>query len=657
MEKQANANDLSAVHNQLNDNDDLSIFENIEYTAPTISTMRLCNFGSVKEAEISFDMMNYLVGPNDSGKTTIARALLIALGIGDDAVSYFDIFRSADEIFDPNKKAIIDILIRPPFPSDQTELTNDIGFSIFWNRDFSKQSFTLGLPINNETLYNDDEESGFIKVQFIGIRVVISLNQIQNTLEVERRFLNDWGTSTDTAIVGESVPPSLDFSKYFKVFYLNDRRDISTILQNQSSYFSRLTGLKGLTLEQSKNITTILSNANREAVGQIPSFYQASVQLTNMAQAVGFYEGQAEISLISKSLLQAIENINIDFKNSDDAAFFPVARHGSGTRSLLEYQIATIIANNLIKLLGDKEDPVVILIFEEPELHAHPQIEQQLSDQLYKFAGQKLITTHSPYVINSSKLNLHDLIRVSQKNGCTEIHPFDSNYRLSQFDLERIMRDVIMHHADILFTQRAVVLCEGITEYQALPIFFKAWFKQNPSAFGIQFLSVGGQNYVPFLQLIDTLGLNWFIFSDGEKDTINTIGNMILEVFDADYTDFSNIIIIDNGRDWEWHLIDNGYSPQISNALGRYHNNPSYLPEYINNLIKDDQSYARKHNCEPKYSGQDGFNKAVYSCCTKRRAKASYAPYVAYEILTLPEPQCFPPKVRELFEQIENIVS
>lgn len=646
MEEQANANDLSAVHNQLNDKNDLSIFENIEYTAPTISTMRLCNFGSVKEAEIALGMMNYFVGPNDSGKTTIAKALLIALGIGDDGISYFDIFQAANETFNPNKQAIIDVLIRPNIPANQSKST--IEFSDFWNQQFSKNSFTLDLPINSFDIAT---------VYLIGIRVIIGLNKTKNTLEVERYFLNDWGASTNTAKVGGPVPASLNFSKYFKVFYLNDKRDISTILQNQASYFSRLTGLKGLTLEQSKNITTILSNANRQAVSQIPSFNQASVQLTNMAHAVGFYDSQAEISLISKSLLQAIENVNIDFKNSEGSAFFPVARHGSGTRSLLEYQIATIIANNLIQLLNNEEDPVFLLVFEEPELHAHPQIEQQLSDQLYKFAGQKLITTHSPYVINSNRLDLHDLIRVSQNNGCTEIHPFDPNLRLNQFDLEHIMRDVIMHHADIIFTQRAVVLCEGITEYQALPIFFQAWFKQNPSAFGIQFLSVGGQNYVPFLQLINTLGLNWFIFSDGEKDTVNTIGNMILDVFDADYTDFSNIVIIENGRDWEWHLIDNGYYPQISNALGRYHNNPSYLAEYINNLIKDDLIYARRHNCEPKYSGQNGFNKAVHACCTKRRAKASYAPYVAYEILTLPEPQCFPPKVRELFEKIENIIS
>ena len=49
------------------------------------------------------------------------------------------------------------------------------------------------------------------------------------------------------------------------------------------------------------------------------------------------------------------------------------------------------------------------------------------------------------------------------------------------------------------------------------------------------------------------------------------------------------------------------------------------------------------------YDGDDGYNRAIYDCCTGRNSKARYACYIADEIVAQ---NMIPPKVRQLFEEM-----
>ena len=106
--------------------------------------------------------------------------------------------------------------------------------------------------------------------------------------------------------------------------------------------------------------------------------------------------------------------------------------------------------------------------------------------------------------------------------------------------MNRIKREVISSHGELLFS-RAIVLCEGkgITEEQALPIYFQNILVVTLRFFGISIIGIGGQNYKTFLSLIRDFDIDWFIFfSDGEKETIKTVRKAVDNVFNIQIEDY-----------------------------------------------------------------------------------------------------------------------
>ena len=98
----------------------------------------------------------------------------------------------------------------------------------------------------------------------------------------------------------------------------------------------------------------------------------------------------------------------------------------------------------------------------------HPNAQKTLYQQLEKFEGQVIISTHSPYVAAMAKqTELRYLKRTP--DGITVRH---LNPDLDQEERRRLQREVIHSRGEILFS-KALVLSEGETEEQALPLLFK----------------------------------------------------------------------------------------------------------------------------------------------------------------------------------------
>lgn len=217
---------------------------------------------------------------------------------------------------------------------------------------------------------------------------------------------------------------------------------------------------------------------------------------------------------------------------------------------------------------------------------------------------------------------------------------------------------------ELLFSQ-AVVLSEGITEEQALPIFFKEYFGTEPEFIGISIIGIGGQNYETFLNLLHTLKISWFIFSDGESKTTKTI-TKIKDNFCLDDELPSNIVVLDGGHDYEMYLIENGYGECIVQAMNAVEGNENFFSEFLRKT--NHQPSGRVKTDKPKcptchqfiyedrirdYDSIDGRRNAIYDCATRKNAKARYAIAVAQTIITHSTlEKRIPPKIKELFESI-----
>jgi putative ATP-dependent endonuclease of OLD family len=110
---------------------------------------------------------------------------------------------------------------------------------------------------------------------------------------------------------------------------------------------------------------------------------------------------------------------------------------------------------------------------------------------------------------------------------------------------------------DILFA-RALVFFEGDTEEQAIPDFAEKFWKKQPNELGYSFVGVGGKgNYLPFLRMATSFKIPWFIFSDGEANTVTAVNAALAAVGQDQVPNNPRVVVLPNGQDFETYLTSN----------------------------------------------------------------------------------------------------
>jgi putative ATP-dependent endonuclease of OLD family len=280
----------------------------------------------------------------------------------------------------------------------------------------------------------------------------------------------------------------------------------------------------------------------------------------------------------------------------------------------------------------------------------HPQAQRQLFEQISHFEGQKVVSTHSPSIIAQAILT--DAVYFSKHNGKTTAKRYVASE--DQEGEELIFREVINTRADILFAS-AVLLCEGITEELALPVFFNEYFGCAPHTLGVSIINTGGQKYLPYLSLIKDFNLPWFIFSDGEQEAINTVQFAVQTVFNDDFTTLPNVVALDDGKEYETYLISEGYGDDIIKAICAYEDDENYLDTYISQK----QGQNRKKKIATKfnkdvvrdYTIPSGRDDALIDMCLEN--KTEYALPVANRIVSRADVSTrIPTKIKALFSSL-----
>ena len=597
-----------------------------------LSRIRIQNFRSVESMDVELGVTNLLIGQNNSGKSNFLRAVNIALGAMTD-VSDTDIFVAHGERLPKTKGAVIDIMFNP-VDGNGNAVRN---FSDFWMGVFTESWITTS-----------PEGS------FAGIRTEIKYDVSKDNYAISRKCIQQWNDSIESAQVSKKLSFNEDMRQYLSAFYMDANRDIVQDLRNRRSFFGRVTSGYDMTDAKVRKIEEQLSYVNAMIIESIPSLQQTKDKIAAIGQTIGATSSNVEIEPLTRKLSDL--NRGMDIVMQDGGASFPISQNGYGTRSWISFLTLSAFVENQaekIKTDDDEAEQYVMLTMEEPEAHLHPQAQRQLFSQMQDFTGQKIISTHSPSVVAQSALA--NALYFGKRNGKTTAIRYRNVDTESSSEDELILREVINTRADILFSS-AVILCEGITEELALPVYFQEYFGCAPFSLGASVINIGGKDkYKPYLSLIKDFDIPWFIFSDGEDDAVKAVKAAIKAVFDAEYTDYDGIVILENGDEYETYLLREGYEHAIITAINEYEEDDNYLDSYIVRM----QGQKRKSSIATKlglstdrdYSIAAGRDIALKDLCLER--KTDYALPVSRKIVTLEDSdKRIPQMVSNLFYEL-----
>lgn len=520
-----------------------------------IDKIRVSGFRGLNDFEITFEKTTVLTGTNNVGKTSILKALQLALGSR--------AFLSVDDlnISEEGKadRIIIDIRIVPVNEKGITEKM----FTDDWEEIFTTNNM---IPLDD----------GFC----VPIRTEIKYNILKSDFDKTQTILKSWEPNE-----GESWQDLKTIKAKINVeeipfFYIEAQRDIVEDMKQRTSYLGKILAdvSDNYSKEDIKQLEETIEKLNNDAVEKSDILATVQKALEGIDSAMDRTGSKVSITPFAKKIRDLNKNISIQYGELENG--FTMDYHGMGTRSwssLLAFKAFITQNAKISKNKGNMFFPIMAI--EEPEAHLHPNAQKKLYNQINEIPGQKIISTHSPYIAACAELK--EIRGLFKKTDLIECGSLDLK-KLNADDQRKIKQKVINTRGEIFFS-KALVLFEGETEEQALPILAEKYFGNDVLGMGINFIGVGGAgNYGPFLQFAEALCIPWYILSDGEADPVSKMTNAVKKIKKADIQDIKlepSIFIIPNNEDFEKYIVNLGYLDDIKDYVKLIE-----LPKCVNDM-------------------------------------------------------------------------
>lgn len=562
--------------------------------------------------EVELGDIALLVGMNNAGKTSFLKALHLALGADRRTILPDDFFVDQEGV--AADRILIDVRIVPVGADgqraekfDQTWIDNDLGGNGLINPD------------------SDDRE-------FVAFRTRITRDAVKNDFLLERRSLAEWPdfTSWQQAQPGSRVPRFEQLASFF----IDAQRDVVGDLRSRSSYMGRLLSKIEIPEVAIADLEERLRLLNDDIVSQSEVLSHIRAVLAGLNRTVPAFGEGVEINPVSKKMRELMKGVGVQFADSAGSSF-PLESHGMGTRSwasLLSFDAYISWTARLAQREGLPFHPVLFL--EEPEAHLHPNAQRSVYGQLGQGSGQRIVSTHSPYVAGQAELGC--LLHFAKNGVETRVRRIPVA-DIGVDDQRKIRREIMRTRGELLFAS-AVVLFEGETEEQALPMFARHHWGQHPFERGVAFVGVGSYgNYGPFLRVFDAMEIPWFIFSDGEPRARSAVARTLeRHRLGAPHP---NVITLPDNLAIEGYLIAQGYQTELKNAVVEHHKS------FHNSGLRED-----------KRSEIMAWSDESLSAYLKSH-KTGMASHWATAIIAGDDARSIPPTIRDLFSRMDLVLN
>lgn len=602
-----------------------------------LQSIRIKGFRGFRNVEVDFEDTTVLVGTNNAGKTTLLKALQIAL-TNSHFVSNDDFFYCTDYIDDT---ILIDILFVPI--DDQGAITNE--FNEVWNDVFKTDRIGIDSKGN----------------QIMAFRTFIK--ETNKSFKKQQFYIDQWEDFLfeDTNWYDNEYDNELSF--YFDeipFFYLEANRDILEDIKSKSSYLGRILSSLEFLPEDQKKIEALISELNSTTIGSSDILTELQTTLEELDTAMDNPNNSVQLTPFTKKVRDLNKGIRINYSE------FSMDYHGMGTRSWSSLLVLKSFLKLNQSIYENNERPYYpIIAIEEPESHLHPNAQKKLYAQLNSIVGQKIISTHSNYIASGASLNeIRSLIKEGDnlKIGKLLLTNLDDE------GIRKIKRQVINTRGELFFS-KVVVLCEGETEEQALPLLIEKELALDIVSLGIDIVGInGGGNYFPFIYFCESLGIKWFILSDGEAPILKKIKKDMIKLQNStirpdDYEFPSNIIHFENDEDFELHFLNNGFKEEIEETLRELYGEDidTLILKKHGTVLKRQPTKDKCPKCKQFifedilriYNTEKGRLEAFNELLSDK--KTVYPSILSQKIYESEKP--IPPKINELIAKINDILN
>ena len=509
----------------------------------------------------------YLVGENNSGKTSILLALWSALGSRrplDD-----DLHRTSDGT--PAEEASVDVWVVPAdgerFSTDLTQRLVNV------QRDPSKGS------------------------DIVGIRTVFRPSQEGSLLSTRRSFLQPDNDGRWAAVKTPLLRPAL--MSHLEAHLLHASRDLVEELGNRTSVWGRV--LADLQIEQCPEQGEGRGDLESALVDIARRVREASPVLSALeADLAGIVEAQASVGKVELQpvppRLEELARTAEVVLHQGGQTILPLRLQGLGSRSLATILVFKTLAK--FRLGADSGfQPQIVTLLEEPEAHLHPQAISALQALLDRLPGQRIVSTHSPQLVAHAYPSSVRILRRSAGSIRVLGLPPKTAKRVAQF-----RRYVERPFGEVLFA-RAIVLCDGSTERCVLPVLLSGYFGFHPASLGVSFIDCESMNREQtniIIKAADDLDLRWLIFADNDDAGQLALNNICHPKTDKKLVPGDEEVVMSGKKQIEQLLIDSGYSDEIEQVardngkeirsdeklhLGFLKDNKSWAAEQVSKLV------------------------------------------------------------------------
>ena len=461
--------------------------------------LEIKNFRCLRDVKVNFESdQTLLVGENDSGKTSIIDVLRILFDGKKLEIEDFSYGQTNILI----KVKVDENIFLVQYSNENGNLSKKVQLELYHD-DLS----SLKEKINNED-FNEENSSDELKDIAKQFNINVRSNSRFDVLKSSLNSIIDEKLTENEPCYVDSNLPSLS------IYILDGKHmeDISLFIDER--YFK---DKKNGIWDESINGDCTLEQFVKQSLNEHSASIKRTIDECGIKEKIkDFLPELSEIKIETSFNRKEIQiGVNVKMLDGDEEIY--IKKKGDGTKRRIT-----------LALLGIDEENQALYVFDEVDTHLHVKAQRDLISklsQIYSSGNQVILTSHSPFVINSVRpKQIRSVVNIDNSSSVNSISSIEN--------IDSILNSLGIENTYLFFAKK-ILLVEGKTEEIFIPALFEKCHNSTIYSNLIKIINVDGIRNIPgfsraLLELNDKDNIFILVDNDIDEDTQRIIDSLSL---------------------------------------------------------------------------------------------------------------------------------